>query len=69
MIGAFSLALIAPELQAIAKGQAAAAKIYETIKRVPDIDSASDSGLKPTSIEGNITFHVSRSFHFYYEYL
>ena len=64
MIGAFSLALIAPELQAIAKGQAAAAKIYETIKRVPDIDSASDSGLKPTSIEGNITFHVSRTFSF-----
>ncbi|TIA94651.1 hypothetical protein E3P92_04141 [Wallemia ichthyophaga] len=60
LIGAFSLAMIAPELQAISKGQAAAAKIYETIERIPSIDSASKEGLKPESVEGNITFdHVN----------
>ena len=59
LIGAFSLAMMAPELQAVGKAVGAAAKIYDTIDRVPDIDSASDSGLKPSSIEGNITFHVS----------
>ncbi|TIC47411.1 P-loop containing nucleoside triphosphate hydrolase protein, partial [Wallemia mellicola] len=56
MIGSFSLAIAAPELQAIAKGQAAAAKIFDTIERIPPIDSASEEGLKPSFIAGNITF-------------
>ncbi|TIC04401.1 P-loop containing nucleoside triphosphate hydrolase protein [Wallemia mellicola] len=56
IVGAFGLGLVAPQLQIIAKGQAAAAKIYETIERIPPIDSASEDGLKPSSIDGNITF-------------
>ncbi|TIB77671.1 P-loop containing nucleoside triphosphate hydrolase protein, partial [Wallemia mellicola] len=56
LIGAFSLAMMNPELQAIGKGRGAAAKIYETIERVPFIDSASDEGLKPATVDGNISF-------------
>lgn len=57
IVGAFGLGMVAPQLQIIAKGQAAAAKIYETIDRVPAIDSQSEDGLKPASVNGNITFH------------
>lgn len=38
LIGAFSVGQIAPDLQAFALGTAAAAKIYDTIDRVPEID-------------------------------
>ncbi|KAK0464466.1 P-loop containing nucleoside triphosphate hydrolase protein [Desarmillaria tabescens] len=43
LIGSFSLALLAPEMQAITHGRGAAAKLYATIDRVPDIDSADPS--------------------------
>lgn len=48
-------AMLAPELQHINKGRGAAGKLYETIERIPSIDSASPEGLKPDSCEGNIT--------------
>ncbi|TIB37891.1 hypothetical protein E3P86_02013 [Wallemia ichthyophaga] len=57
IVGAFGLGMVAPQLQIIAKGQAAAAKIYETIDRVPSIDSESEDGIKPASVNGSITFH------------
>ncbi|KAG8874984.1 GTPase-activating protein [Tulasnella sp. 331] len=56
LIGAFSLAMMAPELQAVANGRAAAAKLFATIDRVPPIDSASEAGLRPTECIGKITF-------------
>ncbi|KAG9035874.1 GTPase-activating protein [Tulasnella sp. UAMH 9824] len=56
IIGAFSLSNMAPELQAVTMGQAAAAKLFLTIDRVPPIDSADEGGLKPTEIKGHITF-------------
>ncbi|KZT39956.1 P-loop containing nucleoside triphosphate hydrolase protein [Sistotremastrum suecicum HHB10207 ss-3] len=56
LIGSFSLALLAPEMQAITHGRAAAAKLFAAIDRVPTIDSLSDAGLKPQSITGAITF-------------
>ncbi|KAF9781642.1 P-loop containing nucleoside triphosphate hydrolase protein [Thelephora terrestris] len=55
LIGAFSLGLAAPEVQAIAHARAAAAKLYATIDRVPTIDSADPGGLKPESCDGHIT--------------
>ncbi|KAH9936165.1 P-loop containing nucleoside triphosphate hydrolase protein [Fomitopsis serialis] len=59
LIGSFSLALLAPEMQSITHGMGAAAKLYETIDRVPLIDSASEEGLRPESCRGEITFeHV-----------
>lgn len=59
LIGSFSLALLAPEMQAITHGRGAAAKLYETIDRVPSIDSADEDGLKPDTCVGQIQFeHV-----------
>ncbi|PPQ73650.1 hypothetical protein CVT26_010608 [Gymnopilus dilepis] len=54
LIGSFSLALLAPEAQAISNGLSAAAKLYETIDRVPPIDSADPGGLKPDQVNGEI---------------
>lgn len=56
LIGSFSLALMAPEAQAITHGCGAAAKIFATIDRVPAIDSASEDGLRPNQVIGEITF-------------
>ena len=41
---------------AVTHGRGAAAKLYQTIDRVPDIDSANEGGLKPTEVRGEITF-------------
>ena len=56
LIGSFSLALMAPEMQAISHGRGAAAKLFATIDRVPTIDSLSTAGLKPDTIVGQISF-------------
>ncbi|KAG8983190.1 GTPase-activating protein, partial [Tulasnella sp. 427] len=56
IIGAFSLSNMAPEAQAVTIAQAAAAKLFATIDRVPSIDSSSSSGLKPQTVQGHITF-------------
>ncbi|KAG1745981.1 P-loop containing nucleoside triphosphate hydrolase protein [Suillus paluster] len=55
LIGSFSLALLAPEMQAITHGRGAAAKLYATIERTPEIDSADPGGLKPEKVVGEIT--------------
>jgi len=55
LIGSFSLALLAPEMQAITNGRGAAAKLFATIDRVPDIDSASPDGAKPEKVVGKIS--------------
>ena len=55
LVGAFSLALLPPELQAVAHGRGAAAKLFATIDRVPAIDSSDPGGLKPESCQGRIT--------------
>ncbi|GAA6016489.1 hypothetical protein JCM11491_002338 [Sporobolomyces phaffii] len=54
LIGAFSLAMLAPNLQAFSSGAGAATEIFATIDRVPVIDSASTEGLKPEKVEGTI---------------
>ncbi|PWN25584.1 putative Leptomycin B resistance protein pmd1 [Jaminaea rosea] len=54
LIGAFSMAMLAPNLQALSFAFASAGKIIATIDRVPSIDSASPDGLKPDTCEGNI---------------
>ncbi|TCD62992.1 GTPase-activating protein [Steccherinum ochraceum] len=60
LIGSFSLALLAPEMQAITHGRGAAAKLYDTIDRVPSIDSASKDGLKPETCIGEISLENVR---------
>ncbi|KAG9118341.1 GTPase-activating protein, partial [Ceratobasidium sp. 392] len=47
LIGSFSLAMLAPEQQAISQARGAAAKLFQTIDRVPTIDSLSAAGLAP----------------------
>ncbi|GAA5960034.1 hypothetical protein JCM3765_006142 [Sporobolomyces pararoseus] len=54
LIGAFSLAMLAPNLQSFASGAGAATEIFATIDRVPIIDSASTEGIKPEKVEGTI---------------
>ncbi|KAG8902523.1 GTPase-activating protein [Tulasnella sp. 408] len=55
IIGAFSLSNKAPELQAVTLAQAAAAKLFVPIDRIPPIDSADEGGLKPKEVTGHIT--------------
>ncbi|GAA5883526.1 hypothetical protein JCM16303_005465 [Sporobolomyces ruberrimus] len=54
LIGAFSLAMLAPNLQSFASGAGAATEIFATIDRVPVIDSSSNEGIKPEKVEGTI---------------
>ncbi|BGP31976.1 hypothetical protein JCM10296v2_003755 [Rhodotorula toruloides] len=54
LIGAFSLAQLAPNLQAISFARGAATEIFATIDRVPSIDSSSEAGLKPEKVDGLI---------------
>ncbi|KAG1908571.1 P-loop containing nucleoside triphosphate hydrolase protein [Suillus fuscotomentosus] len=56
LTGSLSLAILAPELQAITRACGAAVKLFATIERVPDIDSANPGGLKPSKVTGEITF-------------
>lgn len=63
LIGAFSIVMIAPELQSISKGRAAATKLFETIDRLPIIDSANEGGLRPAKVIGDIAFESVR-FHY-----
>ena len=62
LIGAFSLSMMAPNTAAIAGASGAAEKVLKTVWREPPIDSSSDVGLKPSSVEGaftleNVTFY------------
>ncbi|CAO1632776.1 unnamed protein product [Sympodiomycopsis kandeliae] len=54
LIGAFSMAMLAPNVQALSFGLASAGKIVATIDRKPSIDSSSPEGLQPETCEGVI---------------
>jgi ATP-binding cassette, subfamily B (MDR/TAP), member 1 len=56
LIGSFSVAEIAPNLQAFTLALSACSKIYETIDRVPKIDIYSPDGERPKQVEGNLEF-------------
>ena len=58
IIGSISLASLAPEVVAISTARGAAGKLFETIDRIPPIDSASTTGLRPdvSSVKGEVTF-------------
>jgi ATP-binding cassette subfamily B (MDR/TAP) protein 1 len=57
MMGSFSVVMLSPGIRAISNARAAAAKLFDTIDRVPPIDSASPAGLTPdaSSIQGHIS--------------
>jgi ATP-binding cassette, subfamily B (MDR/TAP), member 1 len=54
IIGAFSLGGLAPRIEAFGKASAAAQKIFQTLQRIPTIDSLDPGGDKPDNIEGTI---------------
>ncbi|KAL0542708.1 hypothetical protein IC582_017782 [Cucumis melo] len=54
MTGGMSLGQTSPVVNAFASGQAAAYKMFETIKRKPKIDSYDASGIAPEDIQGDI---------------
>ncbi|KAJ3123936.1 Multidrug resistance protein 1 [Physocladia obscura] len=56
MMGSMALLTLPPNLSAVSSARGAAYKIYNTIERVPIIDSCSTSGEKPNTLEGKIEF-------------
>ncbi|KAJ3286427.1 GTPase-activating protein [Rhizoclosmatium sp. JEL0117] len=56
LIGAFSLAQVAPELQAIALGTGAGSKIFFTLERVPAIDTEDKGGKTIDQVAGKVEF-------------
>jgi ATP-binding cassette, subfamily B (MDR/TAP), member 1 len=54
IVGAFSLGSLGPRVEAFAKASAAAQKIFQTLNRVPSIDSLADNGDKPDDVKGSI---------------
>ncbi|RZB55138.1 ABC transporter B family member 11, partial [Glycine soja] len=54
LTGSFSIGQASPSLSAFAAGQAAAFKMFETIKRKPEIDAYGTTGLKINDIRGDI---------------
>jgi ABC-type multidrug transport system fused ATPase/permease subunit len=56
IISTFSLSQVAPRIETFSKATAAAQKIFQTIYRIPSIDSLSDQGDRPKDIEGDIEF-------------
>ncbi|KAF9585320.1 Multidrug resistance protein 1 [Lunasporangiospora selenospora] len=54
VIGAFALGNIGPNLSAFANARGAAYKIFQTIDRVPVIDSSDPRGEKPENVQGHI---------------
>jgi ABC-type multidrug transport system fused ATPase/permease subunit len=54
MVGAFSLAMVGPRVETFAKATAASQKIFQTLQRVPSIDSLDDEGERPEGIKGDL---------------
>ncbi|KAG0005809.1 Multidrug resistance protein 1 [Modicella reniformis] len=63
IIGAFALGNIGPNVSSFASAQGAAYSIFQTIDRVPTIDSSNPDGAKPENVEGHI---VVRDLDFHY---
>jgi len=54
MVGAFSLSMLGPRIETFAKATAASQKIFQTLQRIPSIDSLDDNGEKPDGVKGNL---------------
>ena len=54
MMGAFSLAMLGPRVETFAKATAASQQIFQTLQRIPSIDSLDESGEKPDRVKGNL---------------
>jgi len=56
LIGCMSIVQMAPRIQAFTSCLAASQKIFQTLRRVPSIDSFDEGGEKPKDIQGTIEF-------------
>jgi ATP-binding cassette subfamily B (MDR/TAP) protein 1 len=56
LMGAQNLGLTSPHLEAFNTARGSALSIFSVIDRIPIVDSLSEDGLFPTTIEGNIKF-------------
>lgn len=56
LAGAQNLGLTSPHLESFATARGSAYSIFKIIDRIPKIDSLSEEGLCPKSINGNIKF-------------
>ena len=54
MLGAFSLGILGPWVETYAKATAASQKIFQTLHRIPCIDTLDQSGEKPDDVKGNL---------------
>ena len=54
MLGAFSLAMLGPRIETFAKATASSKKIFQTLQRIPSIDSLDENGEKPDGVKGNL---------------
>eukprot|EP00752_Nemacystus_decipiens_P011582 g10286.t1 len=57
LFGAMMLGQTAPGITAISVARGAAVEVFETLDRVPPIDSSSPEGLKPGGVDGQVVFH------------
>jgi ATP-binding cassette, subfamily B (MDR/TAP), member 1 len=53
LIGSFQIAQLTPRIQAFISATSAAHKVFQTIRRIPSIDSLDEGGLRP-DLKGNI---------------
>jgi ATP-binding cassette, subfamily B (MDR/TAP), member 1 len=56
IIASFSLSQVAPRIENFSKATAAAQKIFQTIYRIPSIDSLAEDGDRPKDLQGDIEF-------------
>lgn len=57
LFGAMMLGQTAPGISAVSVARGAAVEVFETLDRVPPIDSSSEEGLKPDKVDGQVVFH------------
>ena len=55
LIGSFSIAQLTPRIQSFISATSAAQKVFQTIRRIPSIDSLDEGGLRP-DLKGDIHF-------------
>ena len=54
VFGAMQVGQAAPGFTALSVARGAAVEVFETLERVPPIDSSSKEGLKPEKVEGQV---------------
>ena len=55
LVGSFQIAQLTPRIQVFITATSAAQKVFQTIRRVPSIDSLDEGGLRP-DLKGDIQF-------------